>query len=133
MGCYFAIYEPSTDDYDFNCSYSTFSAMRIEIARAALDSVKDDFFYNLEGSIFSGENYWTLLDKMKTYGFYGIKKLLNHSDCDGTYSSEDARDILFDYEKVKEYLVDSELFDWIKSLMSTFKRVCEVDGLVLIC
>lgn len=133
MGCYFAIFVPRESDYDFSCAYSTFGMIRLELAAAALRKEKDTFIEDLESSIYIPDNYDKLVEKLEKYKYRGIATLLLHSDCDGTYSAEEAKDIVDDYRKVRGFIGDTELMSWIKSMIKTFERVSEEDGIILVC
>lgn len=127
MGCYLAIYVPTTEDREFGCSYSTFNNIRVEMTIAAM---KREGYENVD---FELRDYEELIDKMTKYEYDGICTLLKHSDCDGSYSTEDARLIVEDYEKIKEYLVGSSLLNWIRAMIRTFDYASKMNAIVLIC
>jgi len=133
MGCYLAIYVPTAEDYEFECSYHTFNNIRIEMAVAAMKREGYTAFENVDEIVYGLENYDALIEGALEHGYNGIHTLLKHSDCDGDYSAEEAKLIVEDYERVKEYLADSPLLDWIKSMIRAFDYASKANGIILVC
>lgn len=66
-------------------------------------------------------------------GLYGIYLFVDHSDCDGTFSGEDCKEIATSLRKLLDSDIDLSYRDCIiENLYDVFSEV-DSDGLVMIC
>jgi hypothetical protein len=50
-------------------------------------------------------------NRLKMFGLYGIIPIINHSDCDGFYSSGEAQDFMDVLENIYKYIPASDFYD----------------------
>lgn len=131
---------------DTDMGYHTVHVIRSDLLRM-LDSVKGtsyaDRFENLtmryhrmmtEDIVKEWKQFASELSKdCRDSELYGIYLFVDHSDCDGTFSGDDCREIAASLRKLLDSDIDLSYRDCaIENLYDVFSEV-DSDGLVVIC
>ena len=109
MGCDFCVYVPATEDKDCGMAYSTFGRVRTSIIALYLEKMgkvvdlSDGEDFNLMMNVVSQslvDKVSKALDELKTEEADAMKVLWEHSDCDGSYWTEDCENIAKGIKKI---------------------------------
>ena len=143
MGCDFCVYVPATEDKDCGMAYSTFGRVRTSIIALYLEKMgkvvdlSDGEDFNLMMNVVSQslvDKVSKALDELKTEEADAMKVLWEHSDCDGSYWTEDCENIAKGIKKILPMFdKDDDDKDWAKSLMEMFEYAGRNEGIVEVC
>ena len=143
MGCDFCVYLPDDGKYDCGMAYSTFNRVRTSIVALYLQKHNVDVFmtdeedYGLTFAVVSQslmEKVSDALDNMCTDEANSLKVVWEHSDCDGSYWSEDCVNIGAAIKSVLK-MFDEEDPDKerAEALAEMFCYAGEKQGIVEVC
>ena len=140
------------DEYDYPCSYSSWSIVRMEFFYATirfLEAKLNELENNDYGSVFdiiSNKSIITDVDKfldffdnrpetikmLFTLEIYGLYVLLDKPDDTGFYSPGNSFDILCLIKKIKSYIEDKTVKERLRGIKKLFNTSVKKKKLILI-
>ena len=143
MGCDLCVYIPKYGDEDCGMSYSTFNRVRASIIQLYLEKMgavvemddKEAYAYSL--GIISDSLHKKVSQALVDVGSSeaeGMLTLWTHSDCDGTYWTEECKTIASGIKKILTMFdEDDEDKGWAEALMQLFDAAGRNEGIVEVC
>ena len=143
MGCDLCVYVPKNGDEDCGMSYSTFNKVRTSIIQLYLEKmgvtvdIEDSEVLAYSMGIIS-DTLWKrvsdALEGIDSPEAAGMLAFWNHSDCEGSYWTEDCKDIAKGIKMVLNMFdKDDEDRGWAKTLMELFDAAGRNEGIVEVC